>query len=95
MKDIVKVVDNNQEHWKVVCETEPNVTLGIGTELLVLPTEKPADVFEVKTMQDVGDVICCNGVPMKFDEVVDRLNLLALQRKDFLRRLRHIQQWAT
>lgn len=94
MKDIVKVIDNNQEHWKVVCETKPNITLDIGTELLVLPKESPADRFEVKTMQDVGDVICCNGVPMKFDEAVDRLNLLATQRQDFLRRLHHIQRWA-
>lgn len=95
MKDIVKVVDNNQHGWQVICETEQNVTLDIGTELFVLPKEKPADKYDVKMMKDVGNVICCNGVPMKFDDIVDRLNLLEAQRKDSIRRLNHIQRWAT
>lgn len=33
MKPIAKVVNNNQEGWKNIVETEPNVTLLVGTEL--------------------------------------------------------------
>ena len=30
--------------------------------------------YTVKTMQDVGEVICFDGVPIQFDQVIDYLN---------------------
>lgn len=90
IKPIAKVINNNQPGWTNIIETEPNVTLDIGTELYLVdePDVKP-DVYSY----GLGDTILKNGKPLV--NVAEELNLLAIQRADYLRRLMNIQKWST
>ncbi len=48
-KEIAKVTNNNQPGWLNIIETEPNVTLDIGTRLYV----KTTDDLDYQQMHDI------------------------------------------
>lgn len=95
IKPIAKVINNNQPGWTNIVETEPHVTLDVGTELCLVDEElkSKADIYTEGVIDD-GPVIMCNGEPVKFDDLLYKLNMMSLANADYLRRLRNISRWA-
>jgi len=59
MNKIAKVISNNQPGWTNIIETDPHVTLDIGTCLYLKEDEKPANGIE-KLVSDMKNYTDCN-----------------------------------